>query len=736
MKRIILALLSLMLSASLFAQIQGYVLDKTSNQPLPGCLVKIKEINKATLTDVNGFFRFNNIPRGNFTLEFSYLGYQDTFEKVKYEGKTVNIKVLLTPSLIKTEEVIVTGWIPGSQHTSALKVDNINLNIKDQVIPSILSSLTSVPGVDIISKGLGIGTPVIRGLSRTNIVVLNNGFRMENYQFSENHPFFISRFGAKKIEVIKGPSSLLYGSDAIGGVINLLWEDPATVGHFNADYAFQYNTNTRGVTSSAGIKASSDRFSWGIRTGINLNGDMRDALGQQITNTRFLMENVKSFLIFNNEHSSHKFFFQYDRDKLGLSVAPAMHLVHDNKLFPENFYQDLSHVFLGNKNTFFPNSSATVHINFSYEFNHRGITVSKAVPMPVDMKLKSLTYEVYLTYEHNRITTILGSQGWGIQNNNFAATVFLPDYKTFNTSAFGLVRFLLTRKIHLISGLRYDYTKINFLPISDTTTSPIIRNFNNLSASFGGTIHLTHSLLLRFNTATAYRNPNAAELGELGIHAYRYEVGNNNLKPQHSLENDLSLHIHTSRIVADINVFHNRLKNYIFLAPTADTADNGMKIYTYNQSNALIYGLETGLKASIIPQLTSRIVYSYLKTRDSLGNPLPLIPQNKLKAFLICKIKHIGPVKNFSLTVNPVYAFAYPNPANGEQPSNAYFLLNMSLSGKIQINKTQTITVFVNGYNLTNTVYSDHLSSLREVGFYDMGRNISFGLHWILDKIH
>ncbi len=734
MKRIFLLFSALLVEISSFAQIQGYVFDKENNEPLPGCTVKIREINKATFTDANGFFSFKNIPNGTFTIEVSFLGYQNAVKTVKYQSSPIKLKFYLNPAPIQAEEVIVTGWVPSTQHTSALKVDNVKLRLSNQILPSVLSSLTTVPGVDVISKGLGIGTPVIRGLSRTNIVVLNNGFRMENYQFSENHPFFINSFGINKIEIIKGPSSLLYGSDAIGGVINLLWEQPPMINHLVSDYAIQYNSNTRGIVSSVGIKKASEKFSWGVRAGLNMNGDMHDGLGEQIKNTRFIMKNLKSFAIINTQSSSHKFYFQYDRDKLGLCVAPAMPLVNDDRLLPEAFYQNLTHVFTGNKNTFFFNSSLNLHANFSYEFNDRAITVKPSEPNPIDMKLNNATYEIYLTFENKQLTTIIGSQGWLVKNQNFGTTVFLPDYQTTNTSTFGLLKLSLSSKIHLITGLRYDYTRMKFTPITDSSLQTISRQYQNLSGSLGGTIELTKFLLLRFNSATAYRNPNAAELGELGIHAFRYEVGNYNLKPQRSFENDLSLHIHTSKLIADLNIFHNKLNNYIFLAPTADTAQNGMKIYSYKQSNALIYGLETGVKFSINRHTSGKIIYSYIKTRDSLGNPLPLIPQNKLKGFFTYKINHLSIAHNLSIIINPVYAFAYKHPAPNEIPSNAYFLLNMGISANLKLSKKQQLTIFAKVFNLTNTVYSDHLSTLREVGFYDMGRNISIGLHWNFDQ--
>ncbi len=733
MKQIISLLLALVIYTSAFTQIQGYVYDKQNNQALPGCMVKIKELNKATLTDVNGFFSFDNLPKGTFTLEFTYLGYQDAYKTITYSNKPVSLKIYLDPAPIITDEIIITGWLPSTQHTSAMKVESIKLKTTNIPLPNVLSSLSFVPGVDVISKGVGIGSPVIRGLSKTNIVVLNNGFRLEDFQFSENHPFFIDQFGTKKIEVIKGPSSLLYGSDAIGGVINVLWEDPASINHISSDMTLQYNSNTSGMVANIGIKASSGKISWGLRSGYNANKDMHDGTGTQVKNTRFFTQNFKGFLILNNEKSSHKFYYQYDRNKLGLCVNPALALVNDNRLYPENFYQDLVHVFAGNKNTFFINSNTTVNANFSYEFNRRGVQTVSSQPLPINMYLNNFTYDIYQTTENQKLTFITGSQGWLVYNKNHGTSAFLPDYNSANASLYALLHLNLTRKIHIITGLRYDHSMISFIPVNDSTTQTIKHFYNNISGSLGGTIHLAPSLLLRLNSATAYRNPNVAELGEFGIHAYRYEIGNPDLKPQHSFENDISIHLHRKKILADIALFYNKLDNYIYLSPTSDTAANGMKIYSYRQSNATIYGLETGLQLSLSHSLNTKVIYSYLHTSDAAGNPLPLIPQNKLKAYLNFTAQKIGPVKNIHLQLNPVYAFAYNHPAPEEQPSPSYFLINASITGDISINQTHTLKLFILGYNLTNTVYNDHLSTLRDVSFYDMGRNISIGIRYTMD---
>ncbi len=724
MKKLII-ILTVLFPAVINAQISGIVRDKQTHEPLAGCTVILQDFNQATLTLADGRFHFQAPPEGKITLEFKYLGYKTVIKTVEYNGQPIHMEILMERSPIRAEEVLVTAFLPSTQHTSALKTESINLgNSLQNPVPNVLQSLTSVPGVEIYSKGVGIGMPVIRGLSKTNIIVLNNGFRLEDYQFSENHPFFIDEFGTSRIEIIKGTASLLYGSDAIGGVINALWENPAPINSTQSDFAVQYHTNTRGWVTSTGIKSSKKNFSFGIRAGYNTNADMRDGAGRQVTNTRFLRQTVKAFATITHKNSSHKLFTEYSRDKLGLCVAPAFSLVTDDKRFPEYFYQNLNHTFIGNKNTWFISKYGKILLNLSYEHNRRGLTVVPDQPKTIDMDLNNLTYDLRLTWQRQRLSAVTGVQGFYVKNKNFGQSVFLPDYQTQNSAIYALSRFSLTQNLNIIGGLRYDLATIAFSSpayspgqFPDTTV-----HFGNFSGSIGGTMKLNPWLMLRTNLATGYRNPNAAELAENGIHAFRYETGNLSLKAQRSYEADFSMHVHKKRFIADIAVYYNDIKNYIFLQPTGDTAANGMKIYHYNQTDAVIYGLETGTEFSY-GNLKTKVIYNFTRSRDQDGNSLPFIPQNKLKAFVTYALPGYKNKGKTQLSLNPVYAFACLNPAPLEEPSKSYFLLNLSASTSYK-----NLTAGISVYNLLNAQYNDHLSSLRDAGFYDMGRNIALSL--------
>ena len=222
--------------------IQGKVTDLKGN-PLYGASVFLPEQNKGTICDANGEYHIENLPVGKVKIQFWYMGFNTEIKSVILQDGLNKINISLSEAIIESQEFVVTGVSVSSQHENAIKIDVLkNKDISLSGTPNFMESLTKVPGVDMISKGQGISKPVIRGLSMNDILVMNNGVRIENYQFSENHPLGIDDNNVDRVEVIKGPASLLYGSDAIGGVLNFIKEKPAPTGKISGDYQTQLHS--------------------------------------------------------------------------------------------------------------------------------------------------------------------------------------------------------------------------------------------------------------------------------------------------------------------------------------------------------------------------------------------------------------------------------------------------------------------------------------------------------------
>ncbi|MBU0529842.1 TonB-dependent receptor [bacterium] len=714
-----------------FAQniIKGRVTDETTNTVLPFTNVYLPEQNKGTLTDKNGEYILTNLPSGEIKIQFSYVGYKTVIKTIfpGDSGKILNIK--MEPAVLQAEGVVVSGGMYSTQHENAIKIDLIkSKDIASIGTPTFIEALSSLPGVDMIAKGTGVAKPVIRGLSMTNILMLNNGVKMENFQFSENHPFIIDEFGIDHIEIIKGPAFLLYGSDAVGGIINVIKEKPAPIGKILGDYNIQYYSNTQGVVSNIGIKGSSENIFWGLRGGIKSHTDYRDGNGDYVPNTRFNENSFKANFGINKSFGLFQLYYDYNQPKLGMCVGDAVPLTTENGRENKLWYQDLTNHIISTRNTLFLRNYK-IDLNAAYQMNNRRLLTDENKPFfeMVDMDLNTFSYEVktYLPPTANS-EYIVGVQGANKTNrNNEAPNHVLPDADVNDFSVFGLAQHTFFEKLKAQAGIRYDFRTISTK--TETNKEAVNTDFGNVSASLGATYEINKNILLRTNIASAYRTPNIAELTENGMHGVRYEQGNPELKSQRSYEADLSAHFHSKFVMVDVSGFYNSINDYIFIAPTDDTIANGDKIYRYSQTNAEIYGSELAIDVLPVDWLNFKTSYAYLIGKQDDGSNLPFIPQNKMRFELKFQKQKLAFLKNTFFKVGGLFAAKQNNPAMFETETNSYFLLNAGIGTDIKwVNQMVSLSVQAN--NLLNETYIDHLSTLKGTGYYNIGRNISVNL--------
>ena len=395
---IILIILLSIINQQGFTQniIKGKVTDKTTNEAMPFADVYIPEHNKGTLTDEKGEFILTNLPKGEFKIRFSYVGYKTVIKTGFAENTETILNVEMETAVLQAEEVVISGGTYSTQHENAVKIELIkSKEIASAGTPTFIEALAGMPGIDMIAKGTGVAKPVIRGLSGTNILMLNNGVKMENFQFSENHPFIIDEFGIDRIEIIKGPASLLYGSDAVGGVINVIKEKPAPTGKILGDYNMQYHSNTQGVVSNLGIKGSSESIFWGLRGGIKNHTDYRDGNDDYIPNTRFNEYSFKANVGINKSFGLFRLYYDYNQPKLGMCVGDAVPLITENGRENKFWYQDLTNHIISAGNTLFFRKYK-LDLNASYQMNNRKLQTDENMPFfkMVDMDMNTFSYEV------------------------------------------------------------------------------------------------------------------------------------------------------------------------------------------------------------------------------------------------------------------------------------------------------------------------------------------------------
>lgn len=729
--RIITIVFILIINQQGFAQnqINGKITDSKTNEALTGANVFLLEQQKGTITNEKGEYVITDLPKGKFKIQFSFVGYKSIIKTIVSEKTKIELNIELEPTVIQAEEVVISGGTYSTQHENAIKIELIRAKeITNSGTPTFTEAIATIPGVDMIAKGTGVSKPVIRGLSMTNILLLNNGVKMENFQFSENHPFIIDEFGIDRIEIIKGPASLLYGSDAIGGVINLIKEKPALTGKIIGDYNIQYHSNTEGLVSNLGIKGSSNEFFWGIRAGIKSHSDYKDGNGDYIPNTRFNEQSLKANIGMNKAFGTFKLYYDYNRPELGMCVGKSVPLITERGRKNDIWYQDLTNHIISSRNKLFL-GNYKIDINVAYQMNNRKLQTDESMPAfeLVDMDLNTLSYEIktYLPSNENS-EYIVGFQGMNKTNrNNEAPNHILPDADVNDISFFGLAQHSFFKKIKAQAGLRYDMRTIS--TEEEVNKEATDRNFDNISASIGATYNLNENILFRTNFASAYRTPNIAELTQNGMHGAHYEQGDINLKVQKSYEVDLSIHYHSKYVMLDIAGFYNNINDYIFIAPTNDTISTGDKIYRYSQTNAELYGGEAGLNICPVNWFNFKSTYSYVIGKQKDGNYLPFIPQNKLRFEIKIQNEKLAFLRKPFIKIGTLIVSKQNHPAMFETETDGYFLLNAALGTSIKWSN-QKVSFGISVNNLLNKTYYDHLSTLKGLGYYNIGRNICINM--------
>jgi len=727
--------------------VQGRITDKITGESIPGVTIYIPDYLQGTVSDLKGEYAISGIRKGEVLIQFLYMGYKTVIKKIELTDHDLILNIEMETTVIQSDEIVVTGSFTGSQHENVVRINAISpKEFKESGTPSFIETMSNVPGVNVISKGPGIGTPVIRGLSLSNIVVLNNGIPMQNFQFSENHPFMVDEYGVDKVEIIKGPASLLYGSGAVGGVLNIIKSPPVPLGKIEGDFNVKYFSNTEGISSNLGVNGNNKNFIWGVRGGLNSNKDYFDGEYNRIPNSRFNRKSLKLHAGLIRPFGSFRFFYDYNKDELGLTVPPSVILVPDNGRNNDVWYQDLTnHVFAANNKLFL--GKVKIDLNLAYQLNNRKLHESdfSEERTSVNMDLSTFSYTLKSRIPASDKTCfIFGLQGMHQANkNNEAPEHVIPDGNINDFSVFAVGQHFHWNLLKIEAGIRYDYRSIHVPKqeaggehshdekacLEDAEFIQLDKTYHNLNGSLGSVLNLSEQFLIRLNIASAFRSPNLAELTQQGMHGPRYEEGNPELSSQRSLEADLDFHYHTKHTTINISGFYNNINDYVYLSPTTDTLEDGDAIYRYLQTNATIYGGEIALHVHPHPYdwLHIKSSYAYILGKQNNGEYLPFIPANKFHLELKVNLNSYKKLNGLFIKAGTDLVFNQNHPGQFETPTDSYTLVNAGFGGNVKIMK-QNITFGIFANNILNEVYIDHLSTLKGMELNNIGRNITFSL--------
>ena len=658
-------------------------------------------------------------------------------------------------SQVELDEVILSLPFSQDKGKSVIKVEKINLNDINPILRSYISkSLSKLPGISIISTGPGISKPSIRGLSSNRVITYVQGVRLENQQWGDEHGLGISTSGINSIELIKGPSYVTYGSDAMGGVLYI--EPERYSSDFSLDYMGIYNSNYSGITNNLGLKGSSGNFSYLLRGNMTDNQNFSTPDGE-VENTWFKENDIQAGLKYQTENFSSDLRLSMNFSELGI---PHMeeghddhddhddheghddHDDHDDHEGHEDHYQELSHTMLTWKNNIDLGNNHDLEVTLGRQVNDRkefggheeeghddhddheeeghddhddhGHGESDA---ELDMELITNTLDMNLTMpQSDNFNLIIGSNILSQENKNFGHEELIPDAEMNDFGLYGLGQITMENGAALI-GIRYDSRSIN----SEMGSA----DFSNFNGSVGIKRNFDNSTL-RINLGSGYRAPSLIELFADGVHhgTFRYEKGNSSLVAETSFQTDITLEINNDDSSLSFDLFYNDINDYIYVSPSSLTMDS-YKVYNYMQQNATLWGGEIHYsKQTGIDWLTSHTSLEYINGETADGHALPFIAPLTFNQVLTANIS-----SNYSFEIDFLAKAKQSRVSQFEEETDGYSLLNLSGNWMTSF-LDNDLNIFWSVDNVFDKEYFDHLSRLKTAGIHEMGRNISIGLKY------
>jgi len=756
--------------------VTGTVTD-TDGDPLPGVQVIDPALQRGTTTDAEGQYRIDKLPLGNHTLEFRFVGYQTAVRELTLEaGETATVDVSLKTQVLETEGVTVTGTARARSTLRAPQdVDVMGTEDLQSGRSASLGKLLqdNVDGVSSIQTGSQAGKPVLRGLSGNRIVLLKDGIAQEYYQFGVRHFPATNASEAERVEVVRGASSILYGSDALGGAVNVISKPAPTTGIDELDVggtaSTQYYTNNNERVGSVDLRVAQGNVGW--RVGL----ERRVAGNFHTPDTPTFFDTQKGGTFGDPKYSGEVPFTNFEQWS-GYGQVGMQGEFGTLQLYGD--YWSNAHNFLlptGGPNDSNPNSSPPDGLGQNLEHSNvvakgnlvadgfvfkprlswqRSIRQSGAPGTTLDdirdggglggfdypLDLKTDIYTGRLEVAHPTIGALSGTVGAEVQHQDAdtrGPAELQPSARTWNAGVF-LFEDLDLDPVTLSFGGRADVRTVEAVPNERTTDPDQLENtYTTLSGAVGASYAFGDGVAIATNLSSGFRAPSIFELYASGVHGgvAAFQVGNPDLDPERSYSADLSLRVRRDRVTAEVTGYINRIQNYISLENTGETHDgSGLPVFAADQTDAVIPGVEAMVEASPLPWLQVGGSTAVLGgTGDGLGEEgadgqLPLLPANTVSGFVKWVPQGTARLKDPRLKVSVKQAFQQDaagrfepfaqfdggfGPPFGTASTRAYRVVNVQARTTLELGLGAPLTLSVGVDNLLDETYRDFLDTYK-----------------------
>jgi len=694
--------------------VTGRVVDN-AGQPVPQAIVEITQLGKSVTAGADGAFRIALAP-GRYTLAVRRHGFAPAVREIAVGAGHGALEIILTPSAFNLEPVTVTATrqplASGSSPLPATALAGDELRQAQSV--SLAHVVEALPGVRAITTGSQIGKPVIRGFSGPRVLVLENGSRLEDYSWSDEDGPSVETAFVRRVELIRGPASVLYGSDALGGVINVIPDELPDAaggpGFMHTGFTLSAASNNIEVGAGARVEGARGDFGWRVNAIGRGSGNLHTPAGE-LDNT--------GFGAFNGEGAAGW------RWPSGSSISVrVVHYGGEFKLLeanappgeeggPERKAGDERIQITGQR----PLGNWRLEAKAQAQ-RHSLIEVADDTTgtESEQFNLQLQTGSLDLLLHHGGTT--FGITTVGQSNDASGREPIVPDASTVSGAAFAFEQWSPgSGRWTLLAGLRADARRLH----ADRDDSLGVAAQDRNSQAWSGNAGVVFTpkpgggLSLSLNVGRAWRAPTLFELFANGPHIgeARYELGDSTLKPEASRGVDLGIRWSGRRARVELAAYHNRLSDYIYITPTVVFIDS-LRVYQYGQAEAEMLGGEALLEAELGPGLVVRTrVEAVRGTNLASHEPLPLLPPVRAAV-------GFGWRDRFSVDVD---VYARPTRLNPlDIPTAGYALLHLGGGTDVRLfGRAMRLDIALR--NALNQRYKSFLSRYKEFAF-DPGRNL------------
>ncbi len=776
--KILITILWLFISFGAFSQneISGKIIDAKTHAPLQSVSVYLPELRSGAISDKNGAYSIKNVSSGNYLIEASLIGFTTQAQNINLNGNT-NLNFNLNSFTEVLPVVVQTGTLEAVElQKTSLQIGYISkTQLLQNSYTNITDAIASIPGVSQTTLGQSISKPFIRGLGYNRVVVMNDGVRQEGQQWFDEFGIEIDENTIESAEILKGPGSLRYGSDAIAGVINFIGPKTLPEGKIQANVLSEYQTNNGLYNNSINFGGNQKGFIWDLRYSNIEAHDYKNKYDGYVWNSGMAQKAFKGIIGLNKKWGySHLTISLFDY-KLGIiegarDSATALFTTHyldtngedSMAIAPSSGYrkynyfpiihQHIRHYKAVLDNNFLIGKSQlqlTLGLQQNYRREANDITVGDIYNNYFFSQ--TFTYDAQLVLpQKNNWQISAGVNGMDRYSQDRGLVFLIPEYNAFDFGVFSLVNKTI-HKLTISGGLRYDVrhlqTKDLFVNadgerVSKTNSdaeaqfSAFTSNFSGFSGSIGAVYDFTKNIYGKINFSRGYRAPAINESGANGVHDGTpfFEIGDPKLKAENSFQADATFGVNTKVVTAEIDVYRNQINNFIF-PEKLESVFGGDSLRTdvathlegpafhYIAGDAVISGAEIilNIHPDVLPWLhfenSLSVIRAIQKHQPDSTKYLPYTPPGQIQSrlrFVIDKSSSAFHNTYFFIGINNVFKQDKIYYKYGDETvTPGYTLLNAGLGSDIFRKNGKLFSLYISGNNLTDKAYQSNLSLLK-----------------------